>query len=237
MQRNHRVFALISGCSVVLMSLSEFWLRCLGSPYRFSATRQWNSKPSQLGSRLGGPHSLWALSRKRCRPRSPPVPNPSPTSSPPREDAGVRDRDADRDGGQPAAPSRPSQRGERNEQKKRTRLRSFKCCGALSNLMNAGVSACDMRQRRELGKRRRSETRIMPPLCRSSPCSLIRHAWKRGLEELPVNRVEDEGQHGRTPLIDPGRIGGPLFQDVFVGTPKWFRGGGPSGTDCRSCHG
>ncbi len=60
-------------------------------------------------------------------------------------------------------------------------------------------------------------------LSRSSLCSLIRHAWKRGLEELPVNRVEDEGQHDGTPLINPASIGRLLFQDVFVGTPKWFR--------------
>ncbi len=60
-------------------------------------------------------------------------------------------------------------------------------------------------------------------LSRSSRCPLIRHAWKRGLEELPVNRVEDEGQHDGTPLINPTIIGRLLFQDVFVGPPKWFR--------------
>src|SRR6266404_533549 len=71
----------------------------------------------------------------------------------------------------------------------------------------------------------------MLTLSPSSPCPLIRHAWKRGLEELPVNRVEDEGQHGRTPLIDLGRIGGLLFQDVFVGTPKTVR------SEFFMCHG
>src|SRR6266436_4561321 len=60
-------------------------------------------------------------------------------------------------------------------------------------------------------------------LSRSSRCPLIRHAWKRGLEELPVNRVEDEGQHDGTPLINPTIIGRLLFQDVFIGPPKWFR--------------
>ncbi len=62
-------------------------------------------------------------------------------------------------------------------------------------------------------------------LSRSSLRPLIRHACKRGLEELPVNRVEDEGQHDGTPLINRTSIGRLLFQDVFVGTPKWFRGG------------
>src|SRR5260370_37870136 len=81
-----------------------------------------------------------------------------------------------------------------------------------------------MRQTRELGKRRRSKTRIMLPLSRSSPCPLIRHAWKRGLEELTVNRVEDEGQHGRTPLFDPGSIGGLLVQYGFVRSPRWCSG-------------
>jgi hypothetical protein len=33
------------------------------------------------------------------------------------------------------------------------------------------------------------------------PC----HAGKGGLEKLAVNRVEDEGQHDRTPLFDPRR--------------------------------
>ncbi len=60
-------------------------------------------------------------------------------------------------------------------------------------------------------------------LSRSSLCPFTRHAWKRGLEELPVNRVEDEGQHDGTPLINRTSIGRLLFQDVFVGTPKWFR--------------
>ena len=41
----------------------------------------------------------------------------------------------------------------------------------------------------------------MLQLSRSSRCPLTRHAWKRGLEELPVNSVEEE-QHDRTPLID-----------------------------------
>ena len=41
----------------------------------------------------------------------------------------------------------------------------------------------------------------MLQLSRSSRCPLTRHAWKRGLEELPVNRVEEE-QHGRIPVID-----------------------------------
>jgi len=31
---------------------------------------------------------------------------------------------------------------------------------------------------------------------------LARHAWKGGLEELAVNRVEEEGEHDRTPLFD-----------------------------------
>ncbi len=62
------------------------------------------------------------------------TPNRFPTgSSPPGEAAGLRGRDADRDGGQPAAPSRPSQRraGRERREKKRALLRSFECCGAL----------------------------------------------------------------------------------------------------------
>src|SRR5215211_5287891 len=84
-----------------------------------------------------------------------------------------------------------------------------------------------MRRRRELGKRSRSGRRIVLQLSRSSRSSLTCHAWKRGLKELPVNCVEEE-QHGRTPLNIPGSIDCLLFQDVFFGTAKWFRGG------CRS---
>jgi hypothetical protein len=125
------------------------------------------------------------------------------------------------------APSQRALVGSATRKKART-VAGFRMLWRALEFTNPAVSACDMRQRRELGKRRRSETRIMLPLSRSSPCPLIRYAWKRGLEELPVNHVEDEGQHGRTPLIDRGSMGGLLFQDVFVSTPKWFRGGGPA---------
>ena len=36
----------------------------------------------------------------------------------------------------------------------------------------------------------------------SSPCPPACRAWKRCLEEFPVNCVEDEGQHGRTSLFE-----------------------------------
>ena len=48
-------------------------------------------------------------------------------------------------------------------------------------------------------------------------------AGKRRPEELAVNRVEDGGQHDRTPLFDLGHCSRPLFQASFVGWGKWFR--------------
>jgi hypothetical protein len=57
----------------------------------------------------------------------------------------------------------------------------------------------------------------------SSPCPPAYRAWKRCLEEFPVNCVEDEGQHGPRCLTN-GDARPPLFQGSFVGHRKWFRG-------------
>jgi hypothetical protein len=41
----------------------------------------------------------------------------------------------------------------------------------------------------------------MPSASRSSPRSQGRHAGEGAAEEVAVNRVEDEGEHDRTPCL------------------------------------
>jgi hypothetical protein len=88
-----------------------------------------------------------------------------------------------------------------------------------------------------LGKRWCWATASMPSRDRSSPNPLARHAWDDGLEELAVNRVEDERHHGRTPLLigKDDRTG--RFQDDFAEWWKRFRqarAGAPIGTNSRT---
>jgi hypothetical protein len=72
-------------------------------------------------------------------------------------------------------------------------------------------------------------------------CPLACHAWKRCLEEFPVNRVEDEGQHDRTPLFEPRRRVGRLCfraassaaKNGFV-DPGYIRTGKGEGMRCCS---
>ncbi len=49
-----------------------------------------------------------------------------------------------------------------------------------------------------------------------------------GADEFAVNRVQEEGKHDDPHCLVDREGRPPLFQDVFVGTGKWFRQGGAS---------
>ena len=52
---------------------------------------------------------------------------------------------------------------------------------------------------------------------------MAHHAWNGGIEELAVNRVEQEIQHDLTLSLIDRYAKSPLFQDRFVRAGKWFR--------------
>ena len=74
------------------------------------------------------------------------------------------------------------------------------------------ASRRDKRPTRAPGISPRSGLQAIPSRTRSSPCPLGRHARKRRPDEFPVDRVDDGGQHGRSPSFDFDRIGPVCFR-------------------------
>lgn len=84
------------------------------------------------------------------------------------------------------------------------------------------LSASDTHQMREPGKRRCSKRRVAPWLPQSSPCPVACRARDSGLEKLPVNRVQDEGQNDRTPLLDCVMVSRLRFGTISRPTENGF---------------
>jgi hypothetical protein len=77
------------------------------------------------------------------------------------------------------------------------------------NVASAGPAEC-----------RRQRSRLQRDLPRSGAGDL--RARKRGPDQFAVDRVENGGQHDRTPLFDRGNTSKGSFQTDFVGSLKWF---------------
>jgi hypothetical protein len=92
----------------------------------------------------------------------------------------------------------------------------------LASVLVLRLSASDTHRMREPGKRRCSKRRVVPWLPQSSPCPVACRARDSGLEELPVNRVQDEGQHDRTPLLDCVMVSRLCFGTISRPTENGF---------------